>query len=103
MEFWLFLFIIYSLIVKGSLNLQDNSGQYVQHTLDPWNGIKIGGKGAPMGQGWATEVWKMPLRWGRVKGGKEEEKKEEKGGRSPQAWLCALPTQAGGVAHGENK
>lgn len=100
MEFWLFLFIIYSLIVKGSLNLQDNSGQYVQHTLDPWNGIKMGGKGAPTGQGRATGVRKMPRRLGRVRGGKEE---EEEWGRSPQAWLCALPTRAGGVAHGENK
>lgn len=95
MEFWLFLFIIYSLIVKGSLNLQDNSGQYVQHTLDPWNGIKIGGKGAPMGRGWATEVRKMPLRWGRVKGGKEEEKEGGggvggEGAPKPGSVLCRL-------------
>lgn len=37
-RFGFFSFLLFiSLIVKGSLNLQDNSEQYVQHTLDPWN------------------------------------------------------------------
>lgn len=81
MEFWLFLFIIYSLIVKGSLNLQDNSGQYVQHTLDPWNGIKMGGKGAPMGQGRATEFGKCH---GGGEGSREGRRRRRRGEGAPK-------------------
>lgn len=41
-----------------------------------------------MGQGWATEVGKMPLKWGRVKGGKGGGGGE--GAPKPGSVLCQL-------------